>query len=329
MLALVTAALAADDGTSCPATPPTDLSEALASYDREGYAVVRSAIDADLLAEVRQHVEHLFARYPTVPPEHLHHLLMRNDPFWIRLASDPRLLRLADEFAPFIDGDVALFASHYFCKMPHAGKAVLWHQDGSYWPLRPMNVLTLYLAVDDADEENGCLQIVPGSHRWDLAELTNSSRDGSDVLGSATHTDQGVLEALAARGLDAPTSLRLRAGDVEVHHPNLVHKSEPNRSDRRRCALTLRYISPRTECWDPAHPVMMMRGDPVAGINTYRSWPTFRDGHDMPFRGAAEWNASRRIGTAACEAWFARTDHEAMDRELEAEVHELIDGLGR
>jgi len=242
MLALVTAALAADDGTSCPATPPTDLSEALASYDREGYAVVRSAIDADLLAEVRQHVEHLFARYPTVPPEHLHHLLMRNDPFWIRLASDPRLLRLADEFAPFIDGDVALFASHYFCKMPHAGKAVLWHQDGSYWPLRPMNVLTLYLAVDDADEENGCLQIVPGSHRWDLAELTNSSRDGSDVLGSATHTDQGVLEALAARGLDAPTSLRLRAGDVEVHHPNLVHKSEPNRSDRRRCALTLRYL---------------------------------------------------------------------------------------
>ena len=55
---------------------------------------------------------------------------MKNDPFWIRLASDERLLDLAEAFAPFINGSIALFSSHYFCKMPGTGKAVLWHQDG-------------------------------------------------------------------------------------------------------------------------------------------------------------------------------------------------------
>ena len=218
----------------CSAFPASATADAVQHYEEEGYAVVRDVLDAGLLAEMQAHVDHLLARYPSVPPEHLHHIFMKNDPFWIRLASDQRLLDLAEAFAPFINGDVALFSSHYFCKLPGTGKSVLWHQDGSYWPLRPMDVLTLYLAVDDADDENGGMRVVPGSHTWDLAELKASARNGSDVLGSSTHDD--LDGALAAKA----TSLHLRAGDVEVHHPNLVHDSGPNRSDRRRCALTLR-----------------------------------------------------------------------------------------
>eukprot|EP00966_Prymnesium_polylepis_P215258 4985145-Prymnesium_polylepis.1 len=186
-------------------------------------AVVRNILDVSLLKEVSAHVDMLLARYPSVPPEHLHHVFMKNDPsryglktgrspltqaFWIRLASDERLLALADAFAPFINGSVALFSSHYFCKMPQTGKAVLWHQDGSYWPLRPMDVITLYLAVDDADEANGAMRIVPGSQRWELAALQNSSRDGSDVLGSATHDDAELHGA-------SSVMLALKAGDVE------------------------------------------------------------------------------------------------------------------
>lgn len=182
---------------------------------------------------------HLMARYPSVPPEHLHHIFMKNDAFWIRLASDERLLALADAFAPFIDGSVALFSSHCirtelvlprvclpsllvmirfsgccltdadFCKPPGSGKAVLWHQDGSYWPLRPMDVLTLYLAVDAANASNGGMRVVPGSHRWPLGVLRNSTRDGSDVLGSATH-DEAEMDGALIRDLE------LRPGDVEI-----------------------------------------------------------------------------------------------------------------
>ena len=71
-----------------------------------------------------------------------------------------------------------------------------------------------------------------------------------------------------------------------------------------------------------------MRGEPVAGVNTYRSWPAYRPGYDMGFEGAAAWNASRRIGTPECEAFFARTDFEVIDQELVAEVEEFVAALG-
>ena len=55
--------------------------------------------------------------------------------------------------------DIALFASHYISE---PGQPVLWHQDGAYWPLEPMNVVTLWLAVDHSVPENGCLRVIPG-----------------------------------------------------------------------------------------------------------------------------------------------------------------------
>lgn len=61
-------------------------------------------------------------QFPTIPPEHLHHTLMRNDPFWVRVLTDPRLANAAREAAPhFLKDGVALFSSHYFCKVTNAG----------------------------------------------------------------------------------------------------------------------------------------------------------------------------------------------------------------
>ena len=66
---------------------------------------------------------HYFQQFPTIPPEHLHHTLMRNDPFWVRVLSDPRLANAAREAAPhFLKDGAALFSSHYFCKVTNAGR---------------------------------------------------------------------------------------------------------------------------------------------------------------------------------------------------------------
>eukprot|EP01047_Picozoa_sp_COSAG01_P029293 COSAG01_NODE_2003_length_8671_cov_9.134858_6_plen_130_part_00 len=62
----------------------------------------------------------------------------------VRLVSDPRLLAIAQQY---VGDDIALFASHYICKPPGDGQEVLYHQDGSYWPLEPMEVVTLWLCV--------------------------------------------------------------------------------------------------------------------------------------------------------------------------------------
>ncbi|MGB6121272.1 MAG: phytanoyl-CoA dioxygenase family protein, partial [Bacteroidota bacterium] len=131
-------------------------------YDRDGYVIVKHAIDQDLVREAQSHVEWLIARNPGVRPEQFHAHLAKEDPFWIRLISDDRLLDVAEQF---VGPDIALFATHYICKPPRTGQAVLWHQDGSYWPLDPMEVVTLWLAVTDAMPENGCMRVIPGTHQ--------------------------------------------------------------------------------------------------------------------------------------------------------------------
>lgn len=110
------------------------------TYDEQGYVIVRNAIDPDLAAETAAHVQWLIKKHPDTRPEQLHHNLLVDDPFMHRLAGDDRLL---DIVAQFIGPAIALFAAHYIAKRPYDGQAVLWHQDGTYWPLEPMDVTTI------------------------------------------------------------------------------------------------------------------------------------------------------------------------------------------
>lgn len=102
-------------------------------YHRDGFIILRDVIDEALVKECQQHIEFLHKKYPSIPGEHFHHPIMRNDPFWVRLISDQRLVDLVTLFGePFIKPDegVAIFSSHYLCKPPKTGMTVLWHQDG-------------------------------------------------------------------------------------------------------------------------------------------------------------------------------------------------------
>src|ERR1044071_861330 len=154
-------------------------------------------------------------------PELLTDVLVANDPFWIRLVSDDRLLDVAEQF---IGPNIALFASHYLSKPPHDGMPVLWHQDGSYWPLEPMRVVTLWLAVDDSTPENGCMRVIPRTQHDTLKKM-KPRNDVANVLSSGMD-DAEVDESKAVNVI-------LKAGDVSVHHPNLIHGSNPNVSPKR------------------------------------------------------------------------------------------------
>lgn len=252
-------------------------------FDHEGYAIFRNVLDADLVGEARQHVDWLLQKNPDTRPEQLHHFLMTDDPFWVRLISDDRLLDVAEQF---IGPDIALFASHYICKRPYDGQAVLWHQDGTYWPLEPMEVVTLWLAIDDADMENGCMRVLPRTQNMRLltpGELIQQN-DGTNVLGSgidpAQIDEQQVVDVV------------LKAGDVSVHHPNVIHGSNANTSSRWRRGLTIRYIPTSTRIIsEQKHPsAFMLRGQPVSGVNEYNPWPKYVAGRHMPFGGWQAWN---------------------------------------
>lgn len=243
-------------------------------YEREGYAIARNVLDDALIAEARNHIAWLMDKNPGLRPEQLGHTLIPDDPFWVRLISDDRLLDVAEQF---IGPNIALFASHYIAKPPRDGQPVLWHQDGSYWPLDPMEVVTLWLAVDDATPENGCMRVIPRTQQMNLQEMKRRT-DVASVLSSSI--DESFVDEAQA------VDIILKAGDVSIHHPNLIHGSNANVSDRWRRGLTIRYIPTTTRITQPEWPsAFLLRGEPVPGVNDYRPWPRYVEGRHMPFRG--------------------------------------------
>ncbi|XP_065834581.1 uncharacterized protein [Oscarella lobularis] len=295
------------------ATFPAVGSEIVQKYRDDGYAIVRNVVGGQLLEEMKLHVDWIMAKYPQFPPEHLHHPILRGDPFWMRLCCDERLVDIA---TTFVGPHVALFASHYFCKMPRTGKRVLWHQDGSYWPLEPMKVISLWLAVDESTVGNGCLRVVRGSHKEVLKKLEPNGEE-DNVLGSMTHVE--VKE-------DDVVNIELNPGDVEIHDPCIVHGSEANTSDRRRCGLTIRYIASDTKVMDSDHPVYMIRGEESAGVNRYRSWPRYIAGYHMAFEGCTTWNERRKI-VENDESYFDNLTPEKLESDVVSGVWKIIEGL--
>lgn len=133
------------------------------------------------------------------------------------LVTEPRIL---DYVQDLLGEDMICWGTHYFCKMPGESKRVSWHQDASYWPLTPSKTVTVWLAIDDADEENGAMQVIPGSHRHGQIDFERSDADENNVL------NQTVQDALSYG--DAPVALAMKAGQISLHTDLLLHGSEPN-----------------------------------------------------------------------------------------------------
>ncbi|MFC1759316.1 phytanoyl-CoA dioxygenase family protein [Planctomycetota bacterium] len=148
------------------------------------------------------------------------------------LLNEPRIVNVV---ADLLGENVIGWGSHYFCKMPGDGRPVAWHQDTAYWPMSESRTVTVWLAIDDADQENGCMKYVRGSHQHGLFDHRAESADATSVL------DRGISNAEQyGEVVDIP----LRAGRITVHSDLLVHSSPANHSARRRCGLTLRYCVP-------------------------------------------------------------------------------------
>jgi ectoine hydroxylase-related dioxygenase (phytanoyl-CoA dioxygenase family) len=155
------------------------------------------------------------------------------------LATAPAILDVVEDI---VGPNIICWATHYFCKMPGDDMGVAWHQDCSYWALTPSKTVTVWLAIDDADVENGCMRVIPGSHLRGHIAFRESEAGERNVL---TQT------IVAADSLGTPVNVELKAGEFSLHSDLLVHGSLPNRSHRRRCGLTLRYCSPDVHAhWD-------------------------------------------------------------------------------
>lgn len=262
-----------------------DTAAVLNEYEKNGFAILRNVLDKELLTEAREHVEWLGRRYPHLRPEEYHHPLMRNDAFWVRLVTDKRLVNIAELI---LGPDLACFTSHYVCKPPRDGRPVLWHQDGAYWKLQPMEALTVWAAIDESTTENGCLRIIPGSHALPI-HAPSVRTDVANMLYSETRKEI-VRDWTEKAGV---VEIELQPGDVSIHHPNILHCSEANTSEKRRCGLDIGYIATSTRVaneglyLDP----ILVRGKARAAANHYRKYPAYSPLESIAFHGREAWNA--------------------------------------
>jgi ectoine hydroxylase-related dioxygenase (phytanoyl-CoA dioxygenase family) len=139
----------------------------------------------------------------------------------------------------FGEKGVRFWHDQLFLKPAKHGGVVAWHQDYSYWTRTiPMKHLTCWVGLDDASVENGCLQYIPGSHKWGLLDkpVLTGEMEG---LSAFLNEEQSLL-------LKNPTPVEMKKGHASFHHPLLVHGSFENLSDRPRRAFVLNVFADGT-----------------------------------------------------------------------------------
>lgn len=158
-------------------------------------------------------------------------------------------------------GSVRFWHDQLFCKPAGHGGVVAWHQDYSYWTrTTPMNHLTCWIGLDDSTVDNGCLQYVPGSHRWPLLPTTDLANDMEAI--------RGVLDEEQLAQFQ-PVPIEMPAGYGAFHHPLLLHGSYANRSDRPRRAMVINVFLDGTQS-DSEEPLLngttpIPAGTPMGG----------------------------------------------------------------
>jgi phytanoyl-CoA hydroxylase len=167
-----------------------------------------------------------------------------------KLLYDPRILDVIEDL---IGPNLMLFHDQALFKPAHHGGEVPWHQDNGYWHCRPAGLVSCWLALDDADDSNGAMQVIPGSH---LAPVWHQKRNDKDVL---FNLEDRVDKARAV-------TVPLPAGACMFHHCQTLHHTNPNTTPRQRRAFVIHVMPPGTRVGDGEimhadfhHPMLRMR----------------------------------------------------------------------
>lgn len=256
----------------------------IAQYEADGYVIPGGfKLDPQTLGELRAALDQVLAGNPEILPDRMiNPHLNGGRPYGVkghsafdRVAHDPAILSMVEAV---IGADVILWLTHLFCKLPETARAVPWHQDGQYWPIRPWATCTVWLALDKVDRENGAMTVIPGSQ--DRRNWQHHADDSPDLtLNQIISDDQLASEDISY--------IELEPGQCSIHDVGIVHGSAANTSGRRRAGLALRYM-PATSAlfrdddlplqkfdWSTL-PIELVRGENRNPVND------FEIGHDNP-----------------------------------------------
>ena len=219
-------------------------------YDRDGVLFPVPALTPAEVAHFRARVENLEDRLGGRPkPTDLMqpHLFHR----WAYdLAIHPTVL---DAVEQLLGPNILVHSASIFSKHSHTEDFVSWHQDGYYWGLDVPRLASAWIALTDSNAENGCLRVVPRSHDRDRLPHVERpfSKDNLLLSGLEVAVDVDEMETM---------DVTLAAGEMSLHHVNIVHGSKPNRSDGKRIGFAVRYVAPEVHQTLHHHSVVLARG---------------------------------------------------------------------
>jgi hypothetical protein len=208
----------------------------VAQYHEDGYVIPDFVMPDDVIESIQTRHAALLEKHPEFR-DYCPAILQYDEGFADYCRND----EILDMVEQVIGPDIALWNSSFFAKPAGNGKATPWHQDGEYWPIRPLATCTVWLAVDDATPENGCLRIIKGSHKnKDLLKHETNPSDNLTLNQELLKTEYDESKAV---------DLVLKRGQISLHDVFLVHGSEPNTSPNPRRGMTMRFM-PTTSVFD-------------------------------------------------------------------------------
>ena len=221
--------------------PANLTAEEISRYHEKGYVVPDYRLPDNVLSSMREAYDELLAANRELGSDFLlgPHLTrpgaqgVVGSHQWLEFATHPDLMDMA---AQLIGEDIILWGTTVFGKPARSGKATPWHQDGDYYPIRPLETMTIWIALDDVTPENGPMRFIPGSHK--ARRLFSHHREEEpgytifDVCDSE-HFDESTAEDLI-----------LEAGQVSYHDVYMIHGSGSNQTDHRRAAFIVIRTSP-------------------------------------------------------------------------------------
>jgi ectoine hydroxylase-related dioxygenase (phytanoyl-CoA dioxygenase family) len=191
------------------------------------------------------------------------------------LAAHPRVV---DAVASLLGDEVIVWGTLLLSKPPHDDEFVAWHQDGAYAGfLGEAPAVSAWIALSDSTIESGCMRVIPGSQRQRLDHV--EAHRARNMLSRGQEIAVEVDEATAV-------DVELRAGEMSLHHVDIVHGSSPNRSSWWRTGFIVRYTTP---CMlQAATPVTIARGRGAEHLQTLRARPV------LPFADALSAHQTAR-----------------------------------
>jgi hypothetical protein len=213
--------------------------EEIERYRAEGWVIPRFRLPSARTEAMVVALDALLRDNPGVRPEKLVSAHVQGDNgegvrgsrAFLDLARDPDIVDLV---SGVLGDDIILWGCHVFCKPAEEGYETPWHQDGHYWPIRPLANCTVWVALEESTVENGCLRVIPRSHAGkQLHEHLHEDR-----------TDLTLNQRLAADAFDEASAvdLELRPGEMSLHDVYMIHGAKENRSSKRRTGVALRYM---------------------------------------------------------------------------------------